>query len=193
MCHRAWIVGVVAGAALTSAGAAADEPLRLGDPLLSGPAPSERDGVSLTFTPRQAGVFDLETARFDLALTPLRPDREGEAAGVADDVAGGRFAVGGALDFGGVEITGHLVGERGERVSSEGIDASLGFGAVTTRLRYVEEERGGEDAVRYGLGAELDAAPGLSVGADLSVAEGEGAEDPDGRDTEGVVRFRLSF
>lgn len=192
MFQRSWIVGVIAAAALTSAGAAADEPLRLGDPLLSGPAPSARDGVSLTFTPRQAGVFDLETARFDLALTPMRPEPEAEAAGIAD-VAGGRFAVGGALDFGGVEITGHLVGERGERVSSEGIDASLGFGAVTTRMRYVEEERDGEDAVRYGLGAELDAAPGLSVGADLSVAEGEGVEDPDGRDTEGVVRFRLSF
>lgn len=180
------------GAFLLALGpAAADDAFRLGEPLLSSPDAADPGNVSLSFTPRRAGVFDLRTARLDVSIGPsLAPGatRENETA----SLEAGRFAIGGALDFGTVAISGQLMGERNDRVSRDVIGAAVDVGALTTRMRFVEENTGADGATqRYGVGAEYRAAPGLSIGADLSVEDDEAGDDD--RDTQGVVRFRLSF
>ena len=170
--------------------AAADDAWRLGDPLRLTPDAAATSDLTLSFTPRRPGVFDLDQARLELALTPTQPYGDRFGADRVEPQASG-FAVGGALDFGEIEISGRLVGERGERVSRDGVDAAIGVGPVTTRMSYVEAEGGDQPSTRLGLGAELEAAPGLSLGAGLAIEDEDAAEGE--RATEGVVRFRLSF
>lgn len=184
------LLKAVFGLALASGPAWADEAWRLGDPLRLSPDDPSEPGMSLSFTPRQGGVFDLDQARIELSLGP------GTALGdpgTAFDPAGetSRFAVGGALDFGDVEVSGRLIGERGDDVAREGVDAAVGVGRLTTRMSYMAES-GDRPATRYGLGADVLAAPGVSVGAGVAIEEEDAGGDDDPA-TEGVVRFRLQF
>jgi hypothetical protein len=183
-------LAVVSGLAVAGGPALADGPWRLGDPLRLSPDAEAAPGTSLSFTPRQDGVFGLDQARLELSLAPA-PSLTGRDGGFAVNAETSRFAVGGALDFGAVELSGRLVGERGDDVAREGVDAALGLGSVTTRMSYMAES-GERATTRYGLGADLAAAPGVSVGAGLAL-EDDAADGAGERATEGVVRFRLQF
>ncbi len=177
---------VVAGVAPVSAHA--DEPWRLGTSLES-PTGADDEVASLSFTPRVPGVFDLDSARVTLSYAPLVRD-EHTLGGGTRAVDG--FSVGGALAIDRFMIEGAMARETSARVEHERIDAAIGFGGFTTRMHLQDSEgvSSGDASTRFGIGADLDAAPGLSLGAGLNFAESDdGAED----DTSGVVRFRLQF
>ena len=181
------VVGFGAGGA-----AADDERMRLGDRLLNPPtgsAPFAAPGIS--FTPRQQSVFDLETARLHLSVAPFADHGASRHAAGAPGEVGERLAIGGALDFGAVEVQGALSHRSLRTGRVDEVDAALDVGAFTTRMSYAEISGGDRDVeTRYRLGADLETAPGLSIGADIAVSEDAGSDDTD---TLGVVRFRLSF
>jgi len=187
-----WLtVAVVGGVSIGGAAvgpAAADDRWLLGTPLES-PALADEGGASLAFTPRLSGVFDLESARMSVTYTPLVP-RDTARIPSGDDHAG--FAIGGALEIdhfvleGGLARSSSAVGER------ERLDAAIGFGGFTTRLHLMDTESAttGAGTTRFGVGAELSAAPGLSLGAGLNFSDNAAGEEDD---TSGVVRFRVRF
>ncbi len=182
---RFWIA--VAALGVVGSPALADEPWRLGTSLET-PVLDE-DAASLSFTPRLPGVFDLESARVTLSYAPLALEDE-RFAGAARGVDG--FAVGGALAVDRFVVEGALARATTPAGERERLDAAIGFGGFTTRM-HLEDSEGfgaGEGSTRYGIGADVTAAPGLSLGAGLNFSDNaDGAED----DAAGVVRFRLQF
>jgi len=182
---RFWIVV----AALGSAGspALADEPWRLGTSLET-PVLHE-DAASLSFTPRLPGVFDLESARVTLSYAPLALEDE-RFTGRGRAVDG--FAVGGALTVDRFVVEGALARATTPAGERERLDAAIGFGGFTTRMHLQDTQSfaSGATSTRFGIGADLTAAPGLSLGAGVNFSDNaDGAED----DAAGVVRFRLQF
>lgn len=179
---------LVAVFGVAGAPALADEPWRLGTPLET-PALPDENAASLSFTPRLPGVFDLESARVTVTYAPLGQDGD-------DVVGGGRavdgFSVGGALEIDRFVVEGALARASTASAEHERLDAAIGFGGFTTRMHLQDTESvaSGDGATRFGIGADVDAAPGLSLGAGVNFSEGAGdAAD----DTAGVVRFRLQF
>lgn len=181
-----FIAVVVLGAAV--APARADEPWRLGTPL-EAPGGVDEAGASLSFTPRLPGVFDLESARVTLNYAPFAIEAEG--IGAHTRRADG-FSVGGALAVDRFVVEGALARSSSSLVERERLDAAVSFGGFTTRMHLQDTEPAGAGAgsTGFGIGADLEAAPGLSLGAGLNFAEDT---DGDDADTSGVVRFRLRF
>lgn len=178
---------VVIGVVLSAPAAA--EPWRLGSPLELTPRVNEDDArASLSFTPRLPGVFDLDEARVTLTYTPLDEN---------DNLVAGRqsaegFAIGGALALNDMVIRGELAQTASGLTERDDFEAALEVGDLTTRMSYAEVGGVGVSGEsRYALGADLAAAPGLSVGAGLSYGLSE--EPSVSSDTTGIVRFRLSF
>jgi hypothetical protein len=182
---RLWIA--VAALGVLGSPAVADEPWRLGTSLET-PVLDE-DAANLSFTPRLPGVFDLDSARVTLSYAPLQPQDE-RFSGGGRAVDG--FAVGGALAVDRFVVEGALARATSPAGERERVDAAIGFGGFTTRMHLQDTESfaSGASSTRFGIGADLTAAPGLSLGAGLNFSDNaDGAED----DTAGVVRFRLQF
>jgi len=182
------LFSMVAALGVAGAPALADEPWRLGTPLQTPVLPDE-NAASLSFTPRLPGVFDLDSARVTVTYAPLGQTDE-------DVVGGGRtvdgFSVGGALELDRFLVEGALARSSTATAERERLDAAIGFGGFTTRMHLQDTESvaSGDGATRFGIGADVDAAPGLSLGAGLNFSEGP---DDEADDTAGVVRFRLQF
>ncbi len=149
------------------------------------------DGLSIRFTPRLTSIMSLDQAKLTLSLGPVAPDRSGLAPAPqqreARETAG--FQVGGALDLDSVRLGAGYVHRDGRFTETEGFTAGVTYNRFSTGVGYAETLGPSGSTSRYALGAQLDAAPGLSLGADLTVRDGE--TDP--VDTTGVVRLRLSF
>ena len=175
--------------ALAATPAVAADPWRLGSTLEAPAATAGDQSASLSFTPRLPGVFDLDSARVTLSYTPMvepidaPPGRAGALEG---------FSVGGALAIDRFVVEGAVARTSSGLVERERLDAAIGFGGFTTRMHVQDTEAVGSasGSTRYGIGADVTAAPGLSLGAGLDFSErADGLDD----EAAGVVRFRLEF
>ncbi len=141
---------------------------------------------SISFTPRLPGVIDLGEAEFRLSYGPVSDD----FSGLSGDARG--FAVGGALDLQGLSISARVVQAADGYAQFDEVDASISVGATTAFGSYREVDSGGGQASsRFALGADLAAAPGVSVGAGLAYEDRSDGGSAD--DATGLVRFRLAF
>jgi hypothetical protein len=126
---------------------------------------------------------------------PLRATTSASSADVArlpfdEEGPGNGFVVGGALGLDDIEL-GAQFAQREHRVgTSASVRATLSTGSVTTSLSYTDDAPT-PTGNRFALGAAVEAAPGLNVGAGLALDDLEGAGH-DG-DTTGMVRFQLQF
>ncbi len=184
---RFGFLGIVALGWVLAAGPATADGWRLE------PGAGTDDGLSIRFTPRLSSIMSLDQAKLTLSLGAAglesepfagggryEPGRPGETRG---------FQLGGALHLDDVRLgAGYVQTERG-RVESDGFAAGLSYHRFSTGVGFTETVGPSGSTSRYALGAQLDAAPGLSVGADLTVRDGEGEPV----DTTGVLRLRLAF
>jgi hypothetical protein len=178
------------------AAASADDHWRLGQPLLLSPAPDQAGGLSLSFTPRSGGILSLDGAKLSVAVVPLDgtfADRDWQLdRREFDQRPVGGFAIGGALVVDDVVLRGEFMQRESSRFQEGGVGASVRIDGVTTNFSYSEvEDTLGTGYNRLGVGAEYDAAPGLSLGAGLWLRDGEGGSAAG--DATGSLRVRLSF
>ena len=177
-------------------GAAQAESWLMGDPLRTSLAdPEPRADLSLGFTPR-LGALSLDGVRLSLSMGAEGADAAPHHGALAeldernDALGNDSFVVGGALALEGVVLSAQIAQRNHLAGPSETVRAAVRAGNVTTALSYTDGIAGGERE-RFALGTAFEAAPGISVGADLSLDDG--IEAGDERDAAGVLRFKLEF